>query len=584
MSLGTFSINVFSEGRDVITASQLARFNFAEEVKVLDAPEGYPKEIVELLSQEIQECGLSSLGPACLDSQFSGQFFFFMAPTIESSESFIFLSQFSHKNLNHVFAQAVEVSRDEEHHPIILSASLFALDESVSDEVLKNDYLLGRLKKIIEVRVPLNPIRFSLEKLDLNELGDRSFYHIINFLIQDNNFNETEKIRTAITRHQVSIKNSKRSRYQLEFLKLIRNYFKEEKSFLVEVASEFLNSESRSASQFAAICLAEQEVSSDVIRQKVKEALQSSGEWEIRQLAVLALNKIRQGVEDENALIARLSDSDSDVQKTALQVVKTFELSDEHLGAFEGLLNHHSWAVRNMATQLVGMVLTPAAAALLIPRLADSDSDVQKSAVQALQRFTLTNAELPALAVLLKNNISWKARQLAVSFIATLKTSEALHAIIPMLSDPDNDVQTMTVQKLNTWDEFTNAELPFFVDLLRYRAWKTRNLAVQFIGKIKTDEAITALIPMLKDSDSDVRKSTIAQLRERNFNDVHVDLLIQVLNSKDWQARTLAAQYLGTTSSQKALDALVDRLLIETDSDATREIKQAIKNIKSKRS
>ncbi|OGQ30135.1 MAG: hypothetical protein A3A72_07605 [Deltaproteobacteria bacterium RIFCSPLOWO2_01_FULL_38_9] len=142
----------------------------------------------------------------------------------------------------------------------------------------------------------------------------------------------------------------------------------------------------------------------------------------------------------------------------------------------------------------------------------------------------------------------------------------------------------MTVQKLNTWDEFTNAELPFFVDLLRYRAWKTRNLAVQFIGKIKTDEAITALIPMLKDSDSDVRKSTIAQLRERNFNDVHVDLLIQVLNSKDWQARTLAAQYLGTTSSQKALDALVDRLLIETDSDATREIKQAIKNIKSKRS
>jgi len=230
------------------------------------------------------------------------------------------------------------------------------------------------------------------------------------------------------------------------------------------------------------------------------------------------------------------------------------------------------------------MVLTPAAAALLIPRLADSDSDVQKSAVQALQRFTLTNAELPALAVLLKNNISWKARQLAVSFIATLKTSEALHAIIPMLSDPDNDVQTMTVQKLNTWDEFTNAELPFFVDLLRYRAWKTRNLAVQFIGKIKTDEAITALIPMLKDSDSDVRKSTIAQLRERNFNDVHVDLLIQVLNSKDWQARTLAAQYLGTTSSQKALDALVDRLLIETDSDATREIKQAIKNIKSKRS
>ena len=49
-----------------------------------------------------------------------------------------------------------------------------------------------------------------------------------------------------------------------------------------------------------------------------------------------------------------------------------------------------------------------------------------------------------------------------------------------------------------------------------------------------------------------------------------------------YETRRMAAQYMGTTSSQKAFDYLLDRLSTEKDTDVIAAIQKAIKAIRDK--
>lgn len=167
-------------------------------------------------------------------------------------------------------------------------------------------------------------------------------------------------------------------------------------------------------------------------------------------------------------------------------------------------------------------------------------------------------------------------------YIGKIQSDSATSALILALADSDNDVQKEAIKQLDA-RTLDDKHLPDFQKLFSNSNWTVRLAALKFVGKLNTPKATALIIPILSDSDTDVFTLAKARLNGRDFNENHIDLLGVQLNATNWSTRKEAARLLGTTSSQKALDLLRDRLEVETDSDVVEEIKKSIKLIRARK-
>ena len=633
------------DDRDVNQAAQAASSLIISDAKVVDSA-GYPADLLDSLSNEAKSCGLNTTGSLCLDTKLNGGSGFFSSPVyIETSDSFIFFSLISIREPSSKLALVVEVEKDSS-KSAIRTASIVAAAKKLEDaNPIKNDYLLGRTKKVIELSVPTQSLDFALDVL--NKSPDfRKLYHFSSLILQlDTDKKNYDALTQTLSKQYKVVTQSDSPTYQLAFLKLLRASFKSQKDLLLAVSDDLLGSKSAGISQLAAITLAERGVQSDIINSKVRDSL-SNSDYSMRILGIYALAKIKTGLPDEGLLIERLGDSDSDVRGAASNVVVSIQLGNDHLSYLGKVLGQSNYNIRILAIKFLGLINTAESTAMIIPRLGDSDSDVRSAANALVNKRSLSNNELTLLSAILSQN-NYNVRILAVNQIGRINSHEAAQKLVTMLGDGDSDVRSAAATALNKF-QLSLEELSGLVKLLNSNNYTIRILAVKFmskiaeqpsteqmvltlgdsdsdvrsttisllkkrtladtevralqtvaknnnysvrvnaayfLGAIKTENATSALILMIADSDSDVRSSVVTALRGRTFTDDHVQALSGPLNSSiNYNIRVTAANFLGTTSSCKARSILVDRLVNESDSDVMNAIKQALQAIKARNS
>ncbi len=628
--------------RNAQQTMELVRYLMVSETRATEDSDEYTPQLLAQLSSEMESCGLTFSGPLCLDSSFVDGDISQHVAYIETRNSFIFISLISKKDRSKKFVLVIEAEKNSNSAPL-RSVAVYETPASTKNaEVAKNDFLLGRSQKIIEISTPSKALDFAASELQKSP-DFRKLYHFSQLILNTDQKGKLQPIvLQSLNGNYQKITQSNSPQYQWALLNLLRTSFAKERDLLVAVSDELITVQNTNISQLAAITLAERDIKSDLVKAKVRDAL-SNDNWTTRRLAIYALNQIRSGVDDENLIIGKLGDSDSDVRNAASDVVSSYRLNNEHLPALNSLMKNDSWPVRQVAVvfagtintaestaliihllgdsdsdvrntvysqldrrtltdrelplltqhlsngswpirqsavNLIGKIGTPKAAQALIPQLGDDDNDVRNSTVTALNKYRLTNNELGLLTKLLANP-SWPIRQLAVKFIGTIPTAQATAALIPMLGDSDSDVQGSVVALLKA-RSLTDAEVPLLRSLSNHGSWPVRQSAAYFLGTIKTDQATSALIPMLGDTDNDVQGTVSASMNGRSLNESHMDALGVVLNHSSWVVRQLAARYLGATSSCRALALLKNRAVVESDNDVRGTIANSVKQIQGR--
>lgn len=112
--------------------------------------------------------------------------------------------------------------------------------------------------------------------------------------------------------------------------------------------------------------------------------------------------------------------------------------------------------------------------------------------------------------------------------------------------------------------------------------WQIRQLGIQQVTKIQTDEATSLLIHLLEEPDEDVRNSLEKALKNRTLNHNHIkELGRRLYQFSQYQSRLIIAKLLGTNSSSQARNILRNRLQTETDNDVIRIIKAELSHMKN---
>lgn len=479
----------------------------AEKVDLLDLNGNH-----DLIKKELENCGFSLSGLQCLDSEISQNtsFGFNRLESVEDKSSFTIISLINDVKNKKTYVLVSKVNKDDK-EPFLDDASIYeAKYQSRLDEV-KKAYKKDNLKEILDIEVPADLLVLAEETIK-SPGSLRELYHSSVILLKDEN--KKDVVKDSYSAHVSMFESDKSSKYQLKALNVVRDTFSNDQTFKKLIADKFITFKNQTVKELSAITLAEMGENSDAIKKLLVSSLDNSS-WVIRKLGVLAFNNIKDGVDDENKIIAKLSDSDRDVRKAVISVVSKYELSNANLETLTTLGQDSSWGVRNQTVKFISKIDSLEATNELIKKLADTDSDVRKSAYSALGVRQVLAEHTPTLETLLSNN-----------------------------------------------------------------SWGVRKSAVQFLTKIKTVEARNMIISALADTDSDVRNTANQSLSNIQLDDSNVDSLSIVLGNGNWSVRRLAAKYLGNTKSKRALDILIDRLLVETDSDVKTEIKKSISKLK----
>ncbi|MCM0605595.1 MAG: HEAT repeat domain-containing protein [Xanthomonadaceae bacterium] len=699
----TFNTAAQAKDRDAYAAYALTQQILVESTKI-ESPELASDELLLKFTNETKECSFSlSSGPTCLNSSFQQVYGSFGNDSyIESSDSFIFFSIIREgKNKNPTFyGLVVEVSKDT-HAKKFKQIFASIVSSKTTATLLKNDYLLGKVKAAVTITSPKDELSAATKELS-NTYLYRSVYHLSQLLLkskdgQDTVLNELPKKYSLIT-------ESDSDEYKIALLQLVREKLSTKADLLANIANALIESKKAEIAQLSAITLAEQGNTDSKIKNLVINALSNSG-WSMRRLAVNALNNIKSTSEDQNLIFGMMLDSDSDVANAAVAIVNNFPLTNANLPFLTQMSHHNSWEVRRTGINLISKIKTPEATAIILERYNDSFSDVRTAAVAIMTNRGFTEAEIPQLIQLaraggdasqiiviqalgkfktdevlntligLLNDSGWEVREAAVYEVELNPSSVATKALICKMGDSDSDVANAATAAVNK-RKLSNTELPEFQKLLSNNDWGTRKKGINSIKTIDTTEATLAIIPLITDSDSDVREAAMSALngrkmgeetekeliklstsgraegrmnvitlisknlsptvietlikmtkdsewtirlaavnaiaktleenvtarlidmipesdsevknavstalKGRTFTDSHINQLGNHLNNNDWGRRREAANYLGTTSSQKALDLLRDRLDIETDSDVQVALRQAIKDVKAR--
>ena len=509
-----------SSERDARQIMQLVRYLMVNESKVIESGD-YSPELLAQLSSEMHSCGLSFAGPLCLDSSFGTQELFDEPSFIETSDTFIFISLISTENQKAKFALAGEAEKNTK-QAVVRAISILAAKKNVTNpEVIKNDYLLGRAIKIMEISTPENTLEFAASEIQ-GSPDFRKLYHFVQYIVNvDKQKKYLQSALDALRNQYQKITQSRSVAYQMALLNLLRASFSNERDFLITVSDELINSEDRDVSELSAITLAERDIKSGLVKSKVTGALKNP-KWEMRQLAVYALDCVKETGQDKNLLIAMLLDSDSDVRAAAVTVVNRMSLDNDNLPVLEQFVRNSKWSVRLDGINLAGRINTPEATALILNGLVDSDSDVRAATVALVNRRQLEERELPILAQLANSSVT-EGRILIAQYLGNIKAPGSITTLARLTRDSQ---------------------------------WTVRQAAVFALGKNPSKDAMIAIILSLGDSDIDVRKAAIGQIDPRPLSDYEVPAFDKLASSSVLEGRLLSAQYLGKIPTPKSIVTL----------------------------
>ncbi len=233
--------------------------------------------------------------------------------------------------------------------------------------------------------------------------------------------------------------------------------------------------------------------------------------WDIRRLAIIALGKTHLTTEEQNAILGKIEDSDSDVRGEAIKLFNSFPLSSVNAAVLINLLKDERWYVRRDVVSLLEQINDTASNAALIGELNDSDRDVSREAYNVLARRNITSALAPELSKILRSD-QWEARMRAVELLGKIPGDEVSIKLIPMLADSDRDVQQEIYNQLKN-RSLTENIVPAIKGNFSSYSSSTRQMAALLLGRIKGDSSLNALLNQLEvETDADVKRQIIASI------------------------------------------------------------------------
>ncbi|CCI03388.1 HEAT repeat domain-containing protein [Microcystis aeruginosa] len=312
-------------------------------------------------------------------------------------------------------------------------------------------------------------------------------------------------------------------------------------------------------------------------------------------LLILASNCLAESKNIQDSLINQIVDklyqvwqrdfSLEYIEKTMVTLGKTFPVMRRRL---ENALKDLPWYVRDSkfnAAGLLGEIGNPESISALSAALDDSEKRITKSAKFALRKVDREDRHILIFGMIDREEAF---RGWALKALGEIGNSEALPAIIRALNYSDwfRDHAAIILGKINRKQALA---LPSLISILydsekSVRFWgvkalgeigignsetiqalitalndvKTRNNAVEALGKINNSAVVSALIETIKNSDGDFRSYAAVALSKITNPDA-VPVLIEAVNHSAFHVyiRYFAAEALGNIGNPEAVSALI---------------------------
>ncbi|MGD1714324.1 HEAT repeat domain-containing protein, partial [Dapis sp. BLCC M172] len=151
-----------------------------------------------------------------------------------------------------------------------------------------------------------------------------------------------------------------------------------------------------------------------------------------------------------------------------------------------------------------------------------------------------------------------------VKLAGLTKSDAATSGLIPLLKDSNSNLVGSTAEALGTIGSET--AIPILIPLLEHStSYEVRRSAAKAIGTIGSETAIPILIPFLEHSNSYVREKAVEVLGTIGSETV-IPRLIPLLEDSDKDVREKAVEVLGTIGSETVIPRLIP-LLEDSDKD-----------------
>lgn len=522
----------------------------------LATDDGEYRQVAQRFASEITHCGIQAKNSNCLvpaervlDSS-----------TVNLSDSSMIFSVLAFDDLKSHFGLIIETDGK---NPVahIKKAMLVAVrpDENRAD-IIKNDYIFNRSRTILTINLAADNSAHAMRALAEENSDYRQYFYAMEYLMLYAPEQRTITIQ-AIRKYYELIADAQGGDamiHQKYFLDTIRSKLFDEPELLRLVARRFLSIPQVKVQELASIILALLGETSDLIHGHVLSAVKTiRGPWSPS--VIRALNNVRDGISDENAILVNLDNPLPEVRNMVARVIKKWTFTDGHVPALKSLANSIDFHVREKTVELTQRIQTDAASELLLELLDDGYSSIHTAAFNALNMRTLTNTNLPALEKIVNSSFYQSHKLAAISLVAKIKDDRAAQILLHCLSNLSSDIRKNSAEALEAF-KLGNNSLATLKTLLNDHQSDTRLKAVKLVATIGTREALVALIPMLADIYNENATTVVSLLANFIFTNKEIPLLKELLLSGDWNVRPRALRFMASIGTVEAAEAIIPAL------------------------
>ena len=280
------------------------------------------------------------------------------------------------------------------------------------------------------------------------------------------------------------------------------------------------------------------------------------------------------------AHVEKALDDEEWVAFTALDTLGQIK-AEGSVNAIVALLGHDSPAIRIAALETLGSIGSPLASGALLNHILSSSEEEERSlAVKSLVKIGLTPSmgEVSDLLLNMMREASWDDKLIAIQGLVDLKEHRAIPMIIDVTgaldeSVPDDDDRLMRIKRIMEGFGDSNAYAEVLLD--SDIKFKGKVIAAELAGKTRSKNAVPALIEQLSTVIRDLRKAAAHSLGLIGTDEARL-ALIGLVRDPESNVRKMAITCLGFVPHPDSFDPLLSRLDEEPYNDVIEEIVKSL--------
>jgi HEAT repeat protein len=284
-------------------------------------------------------------------------------------------------------------------------------------------------------------------------------------------------------------------------------------------------------------------------------------------------------VKAADSLIQVLNETDSDILRGAVSALE--KIGRPSVKPLIQSLKDRDGQVRKLATVALGEIGDVSSVEPLIQVLHDNDSNVRGAAAYALSKIRDLRAVEPLIPFLKDSDSDVRCKAaLALGRISSAEASKPL--IHALLYDTDSEVRKSAAMALGEIGDPLTSEplIKAFIDT-DYQVRLNAAMALRKINveEINNNEPLEILIQALKDNDSQIQSSAVRVLT----NTWAIELLINNLKNEDETIRKISVRILGEIRAADAVESLIQMLRNDCSPSVREEVAIALGDLKDQR-